>query len=220
MPNAGKTTFINSLCESIPDSERVVTIEDARELSLKVPFWSAYQTKERATADDRIMIGQEQLLEQALRMRPDRIIVGEVRNPKATYVMLQAANTGHEGTMTTVHANSVYDALNGRMTSLVMQGGTNLTTEFTRKEIEKTFHVVIQCVRDRYGLRYVSQIAVLDEGKRDSAGGLDPVIIFSADASPEGPVFKRVGSVPRGGDLEKKLFAANLDPTFFLQSED
>ena len=117
---SGKTTLINALCEFIPDTERVITIEDALELQLRNTHVESLVTKEAASADDQLLIGQDELLQATLRMRPDRIIVGEIRDGRGCSVMLQAANTGHDGTMTTIHANTP-DLAIGRMADLLRE---------------------------------------------------------------------------------------------------
>ena len=157
----GKTTMINALSEFIPDSERVITIEDSYELSLSNRHVVALQAKGRSSSDDTVFINQEDLMVASLRMRPDRIIVGEIREPSAAAVMLQAANTGHDGTMTTLHASSVSVALNNRMVSLLMRSGVGFSDEVARSEVSQAIDLVIQISR-RGGRRFVSEIALVD----------------------------------------------------------
>jgi pilus assembly protein CpaF len=207
----GKTTFINALSEFIPDSERVITIEDAYELSLRNTHWVALQTKEAASADDEVRIDLADLLVSTLRMRPDRVIVGEIREPKAAAVMLQAANTGHDGTMTTVHANSASRALNFRMAGMV-RTEANMPNEVAAAEVASAIDVVVQVVRSQ-GRRFVTEVAVVDIDDVDS-GVIRPRPVFAgelvADATGIQPVFRQVGAVGADTVLAMKLRDAGL----------
>lgn len=158
----GKTTFINALAEAIPKNERVVSIEDAYELSLPIDNWVALQSLVKASADDRVRVSLADLLVQSLRMRPDRIIVGEIREPNAAAVMLEAANTGHDGTMTTLHASSVARAVNFRLANWI-RTGAQMPAELAIAEIADAFQLVVQIRRDkRSGTRYIQEIACID----------------------------------------------------------
>lgn len=203
---SGKTTFINALSEFIPDTERVITIEDALELQLRNTHVESLVTKEAASADDRVLFGQDQLLKASLRMRPDRIIVGEIRDGAGCSVMLEAANTGHAGTMTTIHADSTDLALK-RMGTLIRRVD-DMPDEVARSEISTAIDVVVQVVRTR-GKRYVSEISVVNAGDKANT-----TIIYRGDY-PHGaqkPVFKRVNDVGADTGLAMKMLDAGHNP--------
>jgi pilus assembly protein CpaF len=153
---SGKTTLLNALSRLISHDERVITIEDAAELQLQQPHVVRLETR-TANLEGRGEISQRELLRNALRMRPDRIIVGEVRGTEA-YDMLQAMNTGHDGSISTVHANSARDAL-ARVENMVQMATVNLPARAIRTQIASAVHLIIQIERMRDGVRRVSQIA-------------------------------------------------------------
>jgi len=147
---AGKTTLLNVLSAYIPSRERVVTIEDAAELQLKQEHVCRLETRP-PNIEGKGEVRQRQLLINALRMRPDRIIVGEVRGEEAID-MLQAMNTGHEGSMTTVHANTPRDALN-RLETMVAMANLNLPDKAVRQQMASAIHLVVQISRFSDGTR-------------------------------------------------------------------
>jgi pilus assembly protein CpaF len=153
---AGKTTLLNMLSQYIPHTERVVTIEDAAELQLAIPNLVRLETRP-PNVEGQGAIRQRQLLINALRMRPDRVIVGEVRGEEA-FDMLQAMNTGHEGSMTTVHANTPRDALS-RLESMVAMGNLNLPEKTVRQQISSAISIVVQAQRLSDGRRKVVNIS-------------------------------------------------------------
>jgi pilus assembly protein CpaF len=153
---SGKTTLLNALSRMISHDERVVTIEDAAELQLQQPHVVRLETR-TANLEGRGEINQRELLRNALRMRPDRIIVGEVRGTEA-YDMLQAMNTGHDGSISTVHANTARDALS-RVENMVQMATVNLPARAIRTQIAAAVDLIIQIERMRDGVRRVSQIA-------------------------------------------------------------
>ena len=128
----GKTTMLNALSAFIPDDERLITIEDAAELQLQQPHVARMETRP-ANIEGNGEIRQRDLVKNALRMRPDRIIVGECRGEEA-FDMLQAMNTGHEGSMTTIHANTPRDALS-RLEQMVGMAGMPMTVRSIRSQI-------------------------------------------------------------------------------------
>lgn len=203
----GKTTAINAISEAIPDHERVVTIEDSFELQINTTHVVPMQTKERASADDAVAITQADLLVSALRMRPDRIVVGEIREGGGATVMLEAASTGHDGTMTTIHANTTYSAMNDRLSDLV-RSHKNIPDDVAKRQAAGAIDLVIQVSR-RLGRRYISEIAVVDRTCIDADGNIRPVAIFTGAITEDGtggPVrHQRVGSVPVGSQLAVKL---------------
>jgi len=155
---SGKTTLLNILSGYIPGDERIVTIEDAAELQLQQPHVVRLETRP-SNIEGRGEVTQRALVRNALRMRPDRIILGEVRGPEALD-MLQAMNTGHEGSMTTIHANSPRDSLT-RLENMVGMAGMNLPTKAMRHQISSALSVVIQIARLTDGRRKIVSIQEL-----------------------------------------------------------
>ncbi|MDZ7666377.1 MAG: CpaF family protein [Desulfotignum sp.] len=149
---SGKTTLLNVLSRFIPETERIVTIEDAAELQLKQEHLVRMETRP-PNIEGKGEVIQRDLVRNSLRMRPDRIILGEVRGPEA-FDMLQAMNTGHEGSLTTVHANTPRDALM-RLETMVAMANFDIPTEFIRKFISSAINIVIQASRLVDGRRKV-----------------------------------------------------------------
>ncbi|MUV39185.1 uncharacterized protein JNUCC1_03058 [Lentibacillus sp. JNUCC-1] len=162
---SGKTTLLNALAKAIPHSERLVTIEDSAELKFdrsNVVGLEARPPNVEGTGEITI----RQLVKNALRMRPDRIIVGEVRGAEA-FDMLQAMNTGHEGSLTTVHSNTPRDAIN-RVEGMVVMAGMDLPTHIIREYIVGALDYIVQVQRLTDGTRKItniSEVAIGDEGK-------------------------------------------------------
>lgn len=153
---AGKTTLLNVLSNEIPEGERVVTIEDAAELRLNHAHLVALETRP-ANQEGRGRIGIRELVRNALRMRPDRIVVGECRGAEA-FDMLTAMNTGHEGSLTTLHANSTRDAL-ARLESMVLMAGLDLPLAVVREHIAASIDIIVQQARLSDGRRVVVSVA-------------------------------------------------------------
>ena len=153
---SGKTTLLNIMSGFIDAGERVVTIEDAAELQLRQPHVVRLETRP-PNIEGRGEITQRQLVRNALRMRPDRIILGETRGAEAID-MLQAMNTGHEGSMTTVHANTARDAL-GRLENMLAMGGSNLPPKVARAQIASAIGAIVQVSRMTDGRRKVMSIS-------------------------------------------------------------
>lgn len=153
---SGKTTLLNALSSFIPHDERLVTIEDAAELQLQQPHVVRLETRP-PTLDGKNEIVQRDLVKNALRMRPDRIIVGEVRGGEA-FDMLQAMNTGHEGSMTTIHANSSRDAIS-RLEQMVGMAGMPMSQNSVRAQIASAISLIIQISRMRDGTRKITSIS-------------------------------------------------------------
>jgi pilus assembly protein CpaF len=151
----GKTTFLNALSRWVPAGERVVTIEDAAELQLQQPHVVRLETRP-PNIEGKGEVTQRDLLRNSLRMRPDRIIIGEVRGGEALD-MLQAMNTGHEGSMTTVHANSPRDALR-RLENMVSMAGLNFPVHAIRDQVASALNILIQLGRLSGGRRKIVQI--------------------------------------------------------------
>ena len=153
---SGKTTLLNAVSQYIDRDERVITIEDAVELRLQQPHVVQMETRP-PNIEGVGQIPQRELVRNALRMRPDRIIVGEVRGPEA-FDMLQAMNTGHDGSMSTVHANSPRDALY-RLENMVMMANLNLPLRAIRMHVASALNLIVHIERMRDGIRRVQNIA-------------------------------------------------------------
>ena len=151
----GKTTLLNVLSSFIDPAQRVITVEDAVELGLDLPNLIRLETRP-ASIEGSGQITIRDLVRNALRMRPDRIVVGEVRGAEALD-MLQAMNTGHAGSLSTLHANSPRDALN-RLETMVLFGGIDLPLRAIRDQVASAIDLIVQVVRDGSGRRYVSSI--------------------------------------------------------------
>ena len=161
----GKTTFLNALSGAIPEAERILTIEDAAELSLQQSHVVRMEAPPAPTARP----GQHPIrarVRTARRLRPDRIVVGEVRGGE-TLDMLQAMNTGHEGSLTTVHANSTVDALS-RLETLASMSDISLPVDTIRDQINGAIDIIVQLERDATGARRVSEIAEITSERRES----------------------------------------------------
>jgi pilus assembly protein CpaF len=153
---AGKTTLLNALSAYIPENERIVTIEDSAELQLQQPHTVRLETRP-PNIEGRGEVTQRDLVRNALRMRPDRIVIGEVRGGEAID-MLQAMNTGHDGSLTTVHANTPRDAL-ARLETMIQMTGMRLSDRAMRQQIASALNLVVQVARMSDGSRRVTSIS-------------------------------------------------------------
>lgn len=174
---SGKTTLLNILSGFIPENERIVTIEDAAELQLEQEHVVTMESRPSNT-EGKGEITIRDLVRNALRMRPDRIIVGEVRSGE-TLDMLQAMNTGHEGSLTTVHANSVRDVIS-RMETMVLMGGISLPVKAIRDQISSAIDIIVYQTRFRDGSRKVTSIAEV-LGMEGDIITLQDIFVFTPD---------------------------------------
>ena len=181
---AGKTTFLNILSQFIPRNERIVTIEDAAELRLAQENIVRLETRP-PNIEGQGAVKQRQLLINCLRMRPDRIIMGEVRGEEA-FDMLQAMNTGHEGSMTTIHANTPRDAIS-RLESMVAMG-MNLPEKSVRQQIASAITIVVQATRMSDGTRKVTSVAEIT-GMEENVISMQEIFTFTKKGiGPDGKV--------------------------------
>ena len=213
---SGKTTLLNALSAYIDDRERIVTIEDSAELQLQQPHVGRLETRP-SNIEGKGEVSQRELVRNALRMRPDRIIVGEVRAGEA-FDMLQAMNTGHDGSMTTVHANSPRDALS-RIEQMIGMAGLDISPRSIRQQISSAINVVIQVERAEEGRRRVVSIAEL-VGMEEDTIPLQEIFRFRRRGrGPEGALlgdFETTGVRPRfmemltdrGIELPTMMFSA------------
>ncbi len=171
---AGKTTFLNLLSQYIPRNERLVTIEDAAELRLQVENLVRLETRP-PNVEGNGAIRQRELLINSLRMRPDRIIIGELRGEEA-FDMLQAMNTGHEGSMTTIHANSPRDALS-RLESMVAMTNMNLPEKSVRQQMASAIGIVVQVSRMSDGSRKVMSVSEIT-GMEENMISMQEIFVF------------------------------------------
>jgi pilus assembly protein CpaF len=216
---AGKTTLLNVLSGFIPDYERVVTIEDAAELQLKQEHVVRLETRP-PNIEGRGAVRQRQLVINSLRMRPDRIVVGEVRGEE-TFDMLQAMNTGHEGSLTTVHANSPRDAM-ARLESMVSMANLNIPERAIRQQIASAIHIVIQIARLPDGSRKVVSISEITGMENESIWMQDIFVFERTGMERDGKVhgvFKGAGKRSRFAD---RLATAGypLSPEWFDSSSE
>jgi pilus assembly protein CpaF len=182
---AGKTTFLNILSQFIPKTERIVTIEDAAELQLGMDNIVRMETRP-PNVEGQGAVRQRQLLINSLRMRPDRIIIGEVRGEEA-FDMLQAMNTGHEGSMTTIHANTPRDALT-RLESMVAMSNLNLPEKSVRQQTASAISIVVQVSRMSDGSRKVVNISEIT-GMEENVISMQEIFTFSRKGvGPDGKV--------------------------------
>ncbi len=170
---SGKTTLLNVLSAAIPQDERIVTIEDAAELQLHQPHVVSLETKP-ANMEGKGAFTIRELVRNALRMRPDRIVVGECRGGEALD-MLQAMNTGHDGSLTTIHANSPAEAL-GRLETLTLMAGLDLPSRAIREQIARCIHIIVQQVRMGDGSRKITHIS--EVGELEPSGTFEVRTIF------------------------------------------
>ncbi len=195
---AGKTTLLNVLSGFIPNSERIVTIEDAAELLLKQEHVVRLETR-APNIEGKGAVRQRQLVINSLRMRPDRIVVGEVRGEE-TFDMLQAMNTGHEGSLTTVHANSQRDALS-RLESMFSMANLNIPERAMRQQIASGIHAVVQIARMVDGTRKVITISEVT--------GMEGDVIAMQDIF----VFERRG-IDENGKVKGTFRSTGIRPKF------
>lgn len=193
---SGKTTLLNMLSSYIPDTERIATIEDAAELQLQQPHLARMETRP-ANLEGKGIVTSRELLRNALRMRPDRIIVGECRGAEA-FDMLQAMNTGHQGGMSTIHANDTRDALS-RLEMLVGMAAPELPMWFIHRQIASAIHIVVQVSRMAGGERKIVQISEVT-GLHGEAINMHDLFVFrqagvNKAGKPEG-AFEATGIVP------------------------
>jgi pilus assembly protein CpaF len=182
---SGKTTLLNAMSRLIDHGERVVTVEDAAELQLQQPHVVRLETRPN-NLEGKGEITQRDLVRNALRMRPDRIIIGECRGGEALD-MLQAMNTGHDGSMSTIHANTARDALT-RVENMVLMGAVNLPMRAIRTQIVSALDLIVQVERMRDGKRRVTQVAEV-AGMEGDVVIMNDVFLFEYDGeNPDGSV--------------------------------
>ena len=210
---AGKTTLLNVLSAFISERERIVTIEDAAELQLHQEHVARLETRP-PNVEGKGAIKQRQLLVNALRMRPDRIVVGETRGEEALD-MLQAMNTGHDGSLTTVHANTPRDALS-RIETMIAMGATNLPERAMRQQIAAAIQIVVQQSRMSDGTRKVTSISEITGMEGDVITMQEIFLFEKLGVTQEGKVigrFRATGVPPEGVRAARRPPASICRPT-------
>ena len=217
---SGKTTFLNMLSEAIPADERIVTIEDSAELQLRQPHVVRLETRP-ANIEGSGTVSQRHLVNNSLRMRPDRIIIGEVRGEEAVD-MLQAMNTGHDGSLTTLHSNGPRDAL-GRLETMISMANLNIREKAMRAQIASALDLVVHLARLSDGTRKVMSVAEVTGMEGDVVTMQDIFVFEREGVAQDGRVagrYRSTGVRPRCSDrlqsygisLEESLFV-DVDPS-------
>jgi pilus assembly protein CpaF len=212
----GKTTMLNALSSFIPDTERIVTIEDPTELRLQQGHVVSLEARP-PSLEGKGEVTQRDLVRNSLRMRPDRIIVGEVRGPEA-FDMMQAMNTGHEGSLGTVHANSPRDGL-ARIENMILMAGMELPMRAIREQIASAIHVVVQIARLADGSRRVTHVSEITGMEGDIVTMQDLFRYEQRGIDSDGRVlgdFKGTGLRPRFAD-KFAVAGIHLPPDLFVQ---
>jgi len=205
---AGKTTLLNVLSSFIHNDERVVTIEDAAELMLRQRHVVRLETRP-ANIEGKGAVRQRELVVNALRMRPNRIIVGEVRGEEALD-MLQAMNTGHDGSLTTIHANSPRDALY-RLDSMVAMANLNIPDKAIRQQVASAIEIIIQIARQADGTRKVTAISEITGMERDIITLQDIFVFEKTGIGEDGRVFGRYRATGLRPKCAERIAAAGIN---------
>jgi pilus assembly protein CpaF len=196
---SGKTTTLNALSAFIPQEERIITIEDAAELQLSQEHWVALEARP-PNLEGRGEVSIRDLVKNALRMRPDRIVVGECRSGEALD-MLQAMNTGHDGSLTTLHANGPREAIS-RLETMVLLAGAELPSRAIREQIASAVHLIIQQARFPDGVRRVTSVTEVT-GMEDGVVTLQELFAF------------RQEGIAENGCIRGRLVASGFVPKFY-----
>ena len=204
---AGKTTLLNVLSSFISERDRIVTIEDAAELQLHQEHVARLETRP-PNVEGKGAVKQRQLLVNALRMRPDRIVVGETRGEEALD-MLQAMNTGHDGSLTTVHANTPRDALS-RIETMIAMGATNLPEKAMRHQIASAIQIVMQQTRYSDGTRKVTSISEITGMEGDIITMQEIFVYQKMGVGPDGNVVGRFRATGVRPKVAERLLASGI----------
>jgi pilus assembly protein CpaF len=211
---AGKTTMLNVLSNAIPNTERIVTIEDSAELQLQQEHVVRVETRP-ANIEGQGAVTQRDLVRNALRMRPDRIVVGEVRGPEVLD-MLQAMNTGHDGSLSTVHANSTRDALS-RLETMVLMSGVSLPVRAMRDYIASALDLMVHLARMSDGTRKVTRVTEIVGMEEDVVTTQDIFVFEQQGIDPDGRVigfFRATGIRPKFSERLERA-GIHLGPEIF-----
>ena len=204
---SGKTTLLNVMSGFIPENERIITIEDAAELQLQQDHVMRMETK-TANADGLHAVSIRELVKNSLRMRPDRIVVGEVRGGEALD-MLQAMNTGHDGSLTTVHANTPRDAIS-RIETLVLMAGMDLPLKVVRQQISSAVDLIVQQTRLKDGQRKVTAVTEVAGMEGDIIVLTDIFKFNQTDVTSDGKVIGEINATGIRPNFTPRLVAAGF----------
>ncbi len=214
---SGKTTLLNAISRSIDNSERIVTVEDAAELQLQQPHVARLETRP-PSLEGKGEITQRDLVRNALRMRPDRVIVGEVRAAEA-FDMLQAMNTGHDGSMSTVHANNTRDAIS-RIENMVQMGNLGLPLRAIRSQIVSAIDMIVQVERQRDGKRRITQITDV-QGMEGDVVTLNDIFRLEIEGeTPHGELLTRFKVSRARPSFHERLYYFQLDRAWSAAVEE
>jgi pilus assembly protein CpaF len=205
---SGKTTLLNVLSSMIPENERIVTIEDAAELRLQQRHVVRLESRP-SNIEGRGEVRTRELVRNALRMRPDRIVVGEVRGGEALD-MLQAMNTGHDGSLSTLHANSPRDAL-ARVETMVLMAGFDLPVRAIREQTASAIDLLVHINRGRDGVRRVTKISGVDGMEGDKITLSDVFVFEVSDTTPGGQIHGTLRSTGIRPKLAERLHDAGIE---------
>jgi pilus assembly protein CpaF len=215
---SGKTTMLNTLSRFIPEEERIITIEDTAELQLQQSHVVRLETRP-TNIEGAGAITQRDLVVNTLRMRPDRIVVGESRGAEALD-MLQAMNTGHDGSMTTVHANAARDAF-ARLETMVMMASQHVPDKVIRQQLASAINVVVHVARLSDGSRKVMGIGEVTGVENDQVQMRDVFEFERTGISPRGKVLGKFHGGPVPHCLERlKSYGVHLSPSIFKEEHE
>ncbi len=216
---AGKTTLLNTLSRFIPEEERVVTIEDTAELQMQQPHVVRLETRPM-NIEGAGAITQRDLVINALRMRPDRIVVGECRGPEA-FDMMQAMNTGHDGSMTTTHANSTRDAFS-RLETMVMMASQNVPDRVIRQMLTSAIQIVIHCARMNDGTRKITSISEVTGVADEHVEMQDIFLLERTGIGTRGRILGRYAATGVKPDCLARLvsYGVRLAPSIFQETQE
>src|SRR5229473_3257506 len=216
---AGKTTMLNTLSRFIPEEERIVTIEDTAELQMQQPHVVRLETRPM-NIEGAGAITQRDLVINTLRMRPDRIIVGECRGPEA-FDMMQAMNTGHDGSMTTTHANSTRDAFS-RLETMVMMASQNVPDRVIRQMLTSAIQIVIHCARMNDGTRKITSISEVTGVADEHVEMQDIFLLERTGIGTRGRILGRYAATGVKPDCLARLvsYGVRLAPSIFQETQE
>ena len=190
--SSGKTTLLNSLAGTIAHSQRIVTIEDTFEISLPHPNWIAMETVMEGRGEQKL--DMRALVSHALHLRPDRILIGEVRSTEALD-LLQAMNSGHDGSLATIHANSPYDAIS-RLETLILMAGYDIPVSIIRGQMSRAINLIVHMQRTPEGKRQISAISEVGEMEHGQII-LNDVFMLTREPESQKAAFYPANYIPR-----------------------
>ncbi len=204
---SGKTTLLNALSVAIPPEERIVTIEESAELRLQQPQIVRLEAKPATTEAPNSAVTIRDLVKNALRMRPDRIIVGESRGEEA-FDVLQAMNTGHDGSMTTLHANAPRDSLS-RLETMVSLAAPQLPSRIVRQQIASTINLIVQMTRGKDGVRRITHVSEV-VGMEGELITMQDLVVYQEASGKRSAEFRWTSGAPRNPVITEAARASGM----------